>query len=254
VAVRVLLVDDAVEVLELVARALELRGGFDVVGRVTAAPEAIEGAAFLLPDVIVLDLGLDAMSDDDVIAALRVASPESAIVVFSGRLKDLAALGPGVQRAVAKGEPVHALLDVISHAVADVPAIATEHLPPEPASVPQARRLVRDVCARLGYGPHTVSDAELIVTELVANAVVHAATWCTVSVKETPGSLRIEVMDRSPHSPVVRTSTMDDEDGRGLRIVALYAAAWGIEAPYGSFKIVWAELAQHVATSAIDPS
>ncbi|HRK48026.1 MAG TPA: response regulator, partial [Nocardioides sp.] len=57
-SIRVLLVDDVADVRRLVRVALRFRGGFDVIGEARAGQEAVELAAALRPDIVLLDLGL----------------------------------------------------------------------------------------------------------------------------------------------------------------------------------------------------
>ncbi|MFC8852107.1 SpoIIE family protein phosphatase [Streptomyces sp. NPDC057144] len=94
---------------------------------------------------------------------------------------------------------------------------------------------------------HLTADALVVVSELVTNAVVHAGTDVEVGLRvEETGTLVVEVADRhpsrapsgggdheTPHDPA--------EYGRGLRLVAALAEAWGITYRPGS-KTVWARL------------
>ena len=76
-AIRVLLVDDVVEVRRLVRTSLRFRGGFDVVAEASDGAEAIRMAETLRPDVVVLDLGLPDIAGHEVLSHIRAASPES---------------------------------------------------------------------------------------------------------------------------------------------------------------------------------
>ena len=73
-------------------------------------------------------------------------------------------------------------------------------------------------------------SAELGVSELVTNAVLHAHTPCTVSVLVQPGGgVRIAVADRSPVPVQERSFGLVATTGRGLRLVASVSTAWGVE-------------------------
>ncbi len=61
-----------------------MRGGFDVVAEAADGRTAIEAAAKLQPDVVVLDLGLPDLAGRDVLTMLRVAAPDMRVVVFTG--------------------------------------------------------------------------------------------------------------------------------------------------------------------------
>jgi anti-sigma regulatory factor (Ser/Thr protein kinase) len=84
------------------------------------------------------------------------------------------------------------------------------------------------------------SDAQLVVSELTTNAVIHAASAPTVIATFDDGRLRIEVHDHDPTPPQLGDRPGTD-GGWGLRIVAAAADGWGWTlTPSG--KQVWAEL------------
>jgi anti-sigma regulatory factor (Ser/Thr protein kinase) len=105
-----------------------------------------------------------------------------------------------------------------------------------------ARRFVSSVLARRPYkGRVKPSDAKLVISELATNAVVHAGTPFTVSLRPNGSTLRISVRDWSAARPLVRNAELSDLSGRGLYLVAAMAHEWGVEAdPDG--KTVWADL------------
>ncbi|WP_323809166.1 ATP-binding protein [Kitasatospora acidiphila] len=118
------------------------------------------------------------------------------------------------------------------------------HLPYEPQSARAARQLIRS--ALRGWGlPDLVEAAELIVSELVGNAV---KTGCrqhmTVAIhRTTEAGVRISVRDGSRAMPVLVQDRCDDaEGGRGLALVNhLTRGRWGAELlPFG--KVVHADL------------
>jgi hypothetical protein len=118
-------------------------------------------------------------------------------------------------------------------------------LAPSPRAAADARRWVGDICERLERGD-LVECAELGVSELVANAIIHASAPFKVRVRGTASHPRIEVVDGSTSPPVPPIPQADDDldllltFGRGLSMVAQCAVAWGatIEA---DGKIVWFE-------------
>lgn len=126
------------------------------------------------------------------------------------------------------------------------------NLPPlpldaNPASVRKARAWVREVLTRLDRDD-IVSPAELGVSELVTNAILHGTPPITVRVRGTRDHPRVEIRDSSPRPPATNIELTDEEHlystfGRGLALVALHAKAWGAElAPDG--KVVWFEPAE----------
>ncbi|MFG2842383.1 ATP-binding protein [Kitasatospora sp. NPDC048296] len=113
-------------------------------------------------------------------------------------------------------------------------------------SVRTARNHLRDFLARVPYGPALLSDGEVVLTELVTNAVVHARVSpgrkVAVRFELLCGHLRIEVHDASSEKPVIRRAAgPDDLSGRGLCPVEALSVEWGCEPrPEGIGKIIWA--------------
>lgn len=101
----------------------------------------------------------------------------------------------------------------------------------------RARAFLETLLPRLGWGPAT-DDATLLVTELVANVVLHARTACAVRVTADDDELRVIVKDESPALPRLRHFSEDSTTGRGLRLVERLADTWG-SSPLGAGKEVW---------------
>lgn len=119
----------------------------------------------------------------------------------------------------------------------------TQTLPRTPESVRRARQLV--YLALNVWGLKGVRDAaELVVSELLTNAVVHARrdSVQVIVTRVSSGRIRVAVVDLSKQRPTPRAAGEDEESGRGLEIVeALSYGKWGVdELPWG--KGAWAEL------------
>ena len=113
-------------------------------------------------------------------------------------------------------------------------------LDPKPESVGEARRLVADVLAERA-GDDAVDVATLLVSELVTNAVLHAATPIELSCELDRSGVYVSVRDESPAMPGRRHYDDDALTGRGLEMVELLADTWGVE-PDGTGKAVWFRL------------
>jgi anti-sigma regulatory factor (Ser/Thr protein kinase) len=99
-----------------------------------------------------------------------------------------------------------------------------------------AQRALRD------WGYDELGDVvQLLVSELVANAVSHAESATTLSLRLSDDILRVEVHDASPAVPHRRVVLQDDPDGRGLFIVDAMATRWGVES-HAAGKSVWFEV------------
>lgn len=124
------------------------------------------------------------------------------------------------------------------------------------ASVPQARHAVRDLLARQGV-PVTEDLAQgllLIVSELVTNAVKHAALVSpTLAVELAVGAewVRIAVEDGHPYRPTALETDHARTGGRGLLLVREVAREAGgvcdMEHTSSGGKVIWAVLPLHPA-------
>lgn len=90
------------------------------------------------------------------------------------------------------------------------------------------RRWLRRTLQALDLPADAVADAELVATELVANAFVHARPPRSVWLRLLPSArLRITVLDGSTQPPHPRTAQPTDTCGRGLQVVAGLSDRWG---------------------------
>jgi len=85
-------------------------------------------------------------------------------------------------------------------------------------------------------------EVELLVSELVTNAVLHVGGTVAVTVTAEAGQLTVSVSDTSVHTPAPRTEDVWRTSGRGLAIVSAVADEWGVD-PSGPGKSVWFSLA-----------
>jgi len=119
-------------------------------------------------------------------------------------------------------------------------------LPFTPASVGVARRrLVSDLIEAGLYGS-TVSDAALVLSELLSNALRHATplpgSCLRVAWRLDAGSVRVSVSDGgAPTRPELGEPTKSTTSGRGLRIVAKLSRRWGAGSDEEG-ATVWAEV------------
>jgi anti-sigma regulatory factor (Ser/Thr protein kinase) len=115
-------------------------------------------------------------------------------------------------------------------------------------SVPRARALLHAVLEGWGVGQAVRDTAELVLSELVTNALrAPAPRDRQVGVRITravgEGRLRLEVSDAGGGRPEVREPGADETGGRGLLLVQALADHWGYETrTAGIGKTVYAEL------------
>ncbi|MFI0941285.1 ATP-binding protein [Streptomyces sp. NPDC021020] len=122
--------------------------------------------------------------------------------------------------------------------------VAEKLWPPAPRTVGRARRfLVRQLAA--WELTQLTDSAELIVSELVTNAITHAhppyGHLIATRLERLESGVRIEVHDAGATRPERRRAAEDEESGRGLGLVdALTGGQWGVSCRSGPGKAVWA--------------
>ncbi len=116
--------------------------------------------------------------------------------------------------------------------------IVSWDLPPEPALVADARARAARQVTEWGYA-EIAFTTELLVGELVTNAIVHAQPPIQLRmILDT--TLSCEVSDTSSTAPHLRRAGRYDEDGRGLLLVAQLADRWGTRHTRTG-KTIWAQ-------------
>lgn len=121
--------------------------------------------------------------------------------------------------------------------------IATRSFLPELDSVREARHFATRLLGPAPGGEQLTEDAAIVVTELAANAVLHARSGFTLTLSRSAATIRIAVKDHLPlGAGSGGNSPFDVKVGHGLSVVAQIARRWAVERlPDG--KVVWAELA-----------
>ena len=136
----------------------------------------------------------------------------------------------------------------------ETPAVTSRPLSPVPEEARTARQFVRELLTRWGLS-YLSDDAELIIAELVGNAVRHGLRTApqVIPLGKEPSPLRLcllrrigEVMlavtDPSEEAPAPKAPSADGESGRGLQIVGALSYVWGWSPIEGNGKAVWAVL------------
>lgn len=120
---------------------------------------------------------------------------------------------------------------------------ASFEFPPTAYAAGTARRVVRELLQVWGVSPGLRPDAELLVTEVVTNAVDHARSDVVLELDVTSaeGWLRVGLADGSTIRPVIRELSHTAVRGRGMQLVAAIADRWDSE-DYRGGKRVWFDL------------
>jgi anti-sigma regulatory factor (Ser/Thr protein kinase) len=115
-------------------------------------------------------------------------------------------------------------------------------LPPEASSAGAARRFVSDALSGGGASPDILMRAEIVVSEMATNAIMHSRRDFIVAVDASTYPYRVEVSDPGEGVPERRDAEVDALSGRGLAIVEALASDWGVQTT-DQGKTVWCILA-----------
>jgi serine phosphatase RsbU (regulator of sigma subunit)/anti-sigma regulatory factor (Ser/Thr protein kinase) len=128
-----------------------------------------------------------------------------------------------------------------------VDLVAAATYDPGSAAVPAARRFVRETLTswQVPGCDDLLADAELLTSELVTNAVLHADTPVRVTCRAHRCEVEVSVLDWQPESTIPggqgRVADVHREAGRGLVLLAALSSSWGVTyAP--AAKTVWFRL------------
>ncbi|MFF3518164.1 SpoIIE family protein phosphatase [Streptomyces sp. NPDC002573] len=212
-----------------------------------------------LPTGAPLGLGLGLVPFD----AVEVELPEGSLLAFytdglvESRDDDI---DVGMHRlGTALAQPELSLEDLCSSVVETVPTqtasddvalllvrvhtlnaahVASWDLPTEPVAVSAARHLAAHQLSEWGL-EHLVPTMELIISELVTNAIRHGAGPIRLRLIQHQ-VLTCEVFDSGTCYPHLRHARIVDENGRGLFLIAHLSSRWGFRSATGG-KLVWVD-------------
>ncbi|MBK5222179.1 MAG: response regulator [Acidimicrobiia bacterium] len=242
----VLIADDDADQRLILRMALTAAGASTVV-EASNANDAIRAARFQRFDLVVLDVTMPGRTGIDALPEMQDALAGAPIVMFSSHPRSSladTALRAGAVGYIEKRVPPSQLAHEIFLAAALVDHAAGEvskSLPADLHAAGAARRFIREHLS--DRDDEVVAAVELLVSELVTNAVVHASSAPRVDIRIAPDAARVEVHDDDPTLPEMRTPSPEATGGRGLLLLDRIATRWGSEIRH-SGKIVWFELAR----------
>lgn len=102
-----------------------------------------------------------------------------------------------------------------------------------------ARRFIATTLEEWGFAPDLIEGVGIVATELLTNAIVHAASEPVLGLDVDRGAVVLRVLDASQRPPTPRARHTRDGHGFGLRMVEALSDGWGWE-HYDVGKVVWA--------------
>jgi DNA-binding NarL/FixJ family response regulator len=247
-ATRILHIDPDPDYRLLVRTALDATPDLQVVAD---APDLETGRAAVAehaPDLVLVEPHVGGRADVEGLTALQAAASGAHTVVltclptaeldWTGHLAGARGLLSKRVRPTALADELRSLrgvLGVLDGALAE----AHTELDPDLVSPRRAREFVTETLERWSCSDAT-AIIDLLVSEIVANAVIHANTAAELTVQLLPDRVRVAVTDEEPTQPKRRPDNPLTSSGRGIALIERLSLAWGIDRRPGG-KRIWFE-------------
>jgi anti-sigma regulatory factor (Ser/Thr protein kinase) len=246
-SLRLVHIDPDPEYRLLTRLALAPEDGIELVGEAATLDEGGDVVARTHPDVALVEPYAGTRADLDGLARLAGRVPGLRTVVLTslpaegpawpaagGTLGVLSKVLPPT-RLAAELRALVTVLDVVGGAMDEV----RTPLDPDLNSPRRARAFVTDTLERWSCRDAT-AIIDLLVSEMVANAVLHTGAPAELAVQLLPDRVRVSVTDQDTTQPKRRPDNPALATGRGLALIEQLSVAWGIDrVPEG--KRMWFE-------------
>jgi anti-sigma regulatory factor (Ser/Thr protein kinase) len=127
----------------------------------------------------------------------------------------------------------------------------TRRFPHEAQSVPAARHFATSVLRDAARD--TLEAIELMVSELATNCIRHTDSGFDLTIMRDGSDIRIEATDQAGGTPTMRSPRPTDPSGRGLRIIDMLSAEWGVVTGAPRGKTVWFTIADRAPSASTQP-
>jgi DNA-binding NarL/FixJ family response regulator len=126
---RILIVDDAEEVRQVMRAVFEARTGYEICGEAANGAEAVQKALALKPDLMLLDIAMPMLNGVEVASVLAGSMPEMPIVLYTmyNELLGLSlASAVGAKAVISKADGISKLLECVQNLLEPQTQVANE--------------------------------------------------------------------------------------------------------------------------------
>ena len=245
---RVVVVDDDPDIRLVMRLAFEMDGRLQVVAEAADGADAVALAREHQPDLVLLDLNMPGVDGLAALPEVQAATgPDTTVVIMSATPAPAGAPKEGIRFLEKHGDLTRFVGELLDLIAAPAPAeiqdsgAVTWHLPADLRSGGLARERLRELLR--GWDLRDVLDeVELLSTELINNAVVHAGSEVVLEVRRRADVLHVAVTDTGVGAPYRPHANQESVGGRGLMLVETLSRAWGV-AMNDHRKTLWFEIA-----------
>jgi DNA-binding NarL/FixJ family response regulator len=221
--IRVLVAEDHAIVREGLCGLLEVSGRFVVVGQARTGREAVDMARKLLPDVIVMDIGMPELNGIQATQEIMRENPKARVLILSGFSDDL-----HVERVTEVGAAgfleKQSSASILTEAIREV-AEKRQFISPSIAKRIRARQKRREATDGLsGPDASRITPRESEALQLLAEGLTN---------KQIAGEMRISIKTVEKH----RQKVMNKLNIHGTALLTRYAIESGITQSCGDLKI-----------------
>jgi DNA-binding NarL/FixJ family response regulator len=229
--IRALIVDDHVFVRAGVRVLLESATDIEVVGEAETGEEAIERAAELAPDIVLMDLSMPRMNGAEATAGILAGHPGAHVLVMTGLeaselvLQAIRAGAAGYIGKTAGGPELLAAVQAVARGIPSLPSEITRelldlhHEPREPSEPLTSREIEIACLVAHGLSNHEIGDRIHISEGLVGLRKLDAGDQAFTETRGHVESLSCPGIDREPHHG--RAGAVDELDAAGCEGLAV---------------------------------
>jgi anti-sigma regulatory factor (Ser/Thr protein kinase) len=226
----VLIVDGPDPHASYVSEAIDRQPGIHVMARPVAAGAAVSNFDELHPDVVLFVGQPPYLGLTQLFGRIRGVAPHPTVIIAPQAPVDpVADVGGAAERVANTVARLH-----------NEHVVGSWRLPGDATAASVGRRLAVGLIEDWNRQPAS-DDVELVVSELVTNAISHTTDGCVLTIRLDGQSVLVQVRDEGGGAVRRRVPHRGRPGGRGLTIVDAVSDSWGVE-EHVNGKVVWSRM------------